>query len=170
MAELLVRTIDKDQPDLYLACQCLGRGDIVVVCEDGHKWSDTERNSPHWTIIEVPGASVDDFSHFMTPGPGDRKLDRMLRRRPFKLDLDAFDANIRKMTALVGQSGHKYRPHVKAHKSSLIGRRQLDAGAIGLCCATIREAEVMAEATAGLDGALLVTYEQLRTQFGDRRA
>lgn len=92
MAELLVRTIDKDQPDLYLACQCLGRGDIVVVCEDGHKWSDTERNSPHWTIIEVPGASVDDFSHFMTPEPGDRKLDRMLRRRPFTLDLDAFEA------------------------------------------------------------------------------
>lgn len=69
------------------------------------------------------------------------------------LDLDAFDANIRKMTSLVGQSGRRYRPHVKAHKSSLVGRRQLDAGAIGLCCATIREAEVMA--AAGLSGLLL---------------
>ncbi len=91
MAELLVRTMDKDQPDPYLAGQCLGRGDIVVVCPDGHKWSDEERNAKHWTIINVPGATEDDFSHFMTPEPGDIKLDRMLLRRPFKLDLDAIE-------------------------------------------------------------------------------
>lgn len=69
------------------------------------------------------------------------------------LDLPSFDANIQKMSTLVAASGRKYRPHVKAHKSSLIGRRQLAAGAVGLCCATIREAEAMA--AGGLSGLLL---------------
>jgi hypothetical protein len=92
MAELLVRTIDKDQPDPYLACRCLGRGDIVVVCPDGWEWSKVESDSPHWTIIKIPGVAVDDFSHFMTEEPGNPVQDRMLLRRPFKLDLDAIDA------------------------------------------------------------------------------
>ena len=69
------------------------------------------------------------------------------------LDLDALDSNIRKMAALAGQCGRKLRPHVKAHKSTKIGRRQLDAGAIGLCCATVREVEAMA--AAGLSGLLM---------------
>jgi D-serine deaminase-like pyridoxal phosphate-dependent protein len=44
---------------------------------------------------------------------------------------------------------------VKAHKSARIGRRQIEAGAVGLCCATVREAETMA--AAGLDGILLTS-------------
>jgi len=70
------------------------------------------------------------------------------------LDLDTFEANVRAMADLANRHRRKLRPHVKAHKSVQIGRRQLAAGAIGLCCATVHEAEAMAG--AGLSG-LLVT-------------
>jgi 3-hydroxy-D-aspartate aldolase len=70
------------------------------------------------------------------------------------LEAAAFEDNLGAMMALVGRYRRQLRPHVKAHKSTTIGRRQLEAGAVGLCCATVREAEVMAE--AGLEG-LLVT-------------
>jgi D-serine deaminase-like pyridoxal phosphate-dependent protein len=70
------------------------------------------------------------------------------------LEADAFEHNLLAMMELVRRHGRQLRPHVKAHKCAVIGRRQLEAGAVGLCCATVREAEVMA--AAGLDG-LLVT-------------
>jgi 3-hydroxy-D-aspartate aldolase len=70
------------------------------------------------------------------------------------LEAEAFEHNLAAMMDLVRRHGRQLRPHVKAHKCTAIGRRQLEAGAVGLCCATVREAEVMAE--AGLDG-LLVT-------------
>src|SRR5919106_1993839 len=70
------------------------------------------------------------------------------------LEAAPFEDNLGAMMGLVGRYGRQLRPHVKAHKSTAIARRQLEAGAVGLCCATVREAEAMAE--AGLDG-LLVT-------------
>jgi D-serine deaminase-like pyridoxal phosphate-dependent protein len=48
------------------------------------------------------------------------------------------------------------RPHAKTHKSPRIARMQLDRGAIGLCCAKLGEAEVLADAGVG---PLLVTTE-----------
>ncbi len=69
------------------------------------------------------------------------------------LEADALEHNIEAMMALVRRSGRELRPHVKAHKCTTIARRQLEAGAIGLCCATVREAEVMA--AAGLPGILV---------------
>jgi 3-hydroxy-D-aspartate aldolase len=70
------------------------------------------------------------------------------------LEADALEHNVEAMMDLVRRHGRQLRPHVKAHKCVAIARRQLQAGAVGLCCATVREAEVMA--AAGLDG-LLVT-------------
>ena len=64
------------------------------------------------------------------------------------LDADAFEHNLAAMMELARRYGREVRPHVKAHKCTTIGRRQLEAGAVGLCCATVREAEVMAEAGA----------------------
>lgn len=69
------------------------------------------------------------------------------------LDLDAFEANLAAMAAIVARGGRQLRPHCKAHKSSRIARQQLEAGAVGLCCATVREAETMA--SAGLSGVLV---------------
>ncbi len=69
------------------------------------------------------------------------------------LDADAFEHNLATMVALARRYGRELRPHVKAHKCTTIARRQLEAGAVGLCCATVREAEVMA--AAGLPGILV---------------
>jgi 3-hydroxy-D-aspartate aldolase len=71
------------------------------------------------------------------------------------LDADAFEHNLAAMMDLVRRHGCQLRPHVKAHKCTAIARRQLEAGAVGLCCATVREAEVMA--AAGLEGILVTS-------------
>jgi D-serine deaminase-like pyridoxal phosphate-dependent protein len=71
------------------------------------------------------------------------------------LEADAFEHNLAAMMERVRGAGRQLRPHVKAHKCTAIARRQLEAGAVGLCCATVREAEVMA--AAGLKGILVTS-------------
>ncbi|MFI4966171.1 MAG: alanine racemase [Caulobacterales bacterium] len=70
------------------------------------------------------------------------------------LDLDAFDRNLAKMAARARAAGLALRPHGKSHKCAAIARRQIAAGAVGICCAKLAEAEAMA--AAGI-GAILVT-------------
>jgi D-serine deaminase-like pyridoxal phosphate-dependent protein len=60
------------------------------------------------------------------------------------VDLDIAEANIASMAAFARRAGLRLRPHVKTHKSLAMARRQLDAGAAGLCVATVSEAEVFA--------------------------
>ncbi|MDX2044016.1 MAG: DSD1 family PLP-dependent enzyme [Acidobacteriota bacterium] len=72
------------------------------------------------------------------------------------LDLDLFEANIARMAAHAKAAKINLRPHGKTHKCPEVAHRQMKAGAIGLCVATIREAEAMA--TAGVKG-LLITSE-----------
>lgn len=60
------------------------------------------------------------------------------------LDLDALERNIRTLADYARSAGVNLRPHVKSHKSVEIARRQIAAGAVGVCCATISEAEVLA--------------------------
>lgn len=71
------------------------------------------------------------------------------------LDLDAFEANIRRMSEHATSAGLDLRPHAKTHKCSEIARRQVGSGALGVCVATIREAEAMAG--AGIGGLLLTS-------------
>ena len=60
------------------------------------------------------------------------------------LDLDAFEANIRRLRdALPGRV--RVRAHAKTHKCPEIGKRQIAAGAVGLCCQKVSEAEAMVE-------------------------
>jgi D-serine deaminase-like pyridoxal phosphate-dependent protein len=59
------------------------------------------------------------------------------------VDRDALDFNIRKMAALAAEFGKHVRPHAKAHKCVQIARRQMRAGAVGVCVATVAEAELM---------------------------
>jgi len=61
------------------------------------------------------------------------------------VDLDALDRNIAVMSEFAAAKGLKLRPHAKTHKSVDIARRQLAAGAVGLCCAKIGEAEALAD-------------------------
>jgi 3-hydroxy-D-aspartate aldolase len=71
------------------------------------------------------------------------------------LDLDAFEANLARMMEQVKRSGKALRPHAKAHKCVEIAKRQLAAGACGVCVATLAEAELMA--SAGISGILLTS-------------
>jgi len=71
------------------------------------------------------------------------------------LDIDALDRNIAAMAAIVAAHGAALRPHAKTHKSVDIARRQIAAGAIGLCCAKIGEAEVLAD--GGITGLLITS-------------
>jgi D-serine deaminase-like pyridoxal phosphate-dependent protein len=71
------------------------------------------------------------------------------------IDLDALEANLAEMAAVAAKAGVRLRPHTKTHKSPEIARMQVEAGAAGITCAKLGEAEVMAD--AGLDD-LLVAY------------
>ncbi|SAK87686.1 DSD1 family PLP-dependent enzyme [Caballeronia ptereochthonis] len=62
------------------------------------------------------------------------------------IDLDAFDANLAAMTAFAARHGVALRPHAKAHKSSEIAKRQVEAGAVGVCCQKLSEAYPFAAA------------------------
>jgi D-serine deaminase-like pyridoxal phosphate-dependent protein len=54
--------------------------------------------------------------------------------------------NIERMQAAAAARGIRLRPHAKTHKSPLMAGWQLDAGAVGICCAKIGEAEVFVDA------------------------
>lgn len=72
------------------------------------------------------------------------------------LDLDLFEANVAQAAALCRENGVNWRPHAKCHKSPDVGRRLVDAGAIGLTCAKLGEAEVFA--AAGISDLLIANY------------
>jgi D-serine deaminase-like pyridoxal phosphate-dependent protein len=71
------------------------------------------------------------------------------------IDRKVFMANVKAMAERARSRGINLRPHGKAHKSGIVGRIQMQAGAIGVCCATVRELETMT--AAGLSGTLLTT-------------
>lgn len=71
------------------------------------------------------------------------------------LDLDAFEVNLARMMDQVKRSGKALRPHAKAHKCVEIAKRQLAAGACGVCVATLAEAELMSQ--GGITGLLLTS-------------
>lgn len=81
------------------------------------------------------------------------------------VDLDLLDENIARMAQLCRDSAIALRPHAKTHKSIEIARRQLRAGAIGICCAKLGEAEVFA---AGGIESILITSPVV-SQEGGRR-
>ena len=57
------------------------------------------------------------------------------------IHLDRLEANISRVQAMVDARGIANRPHVKTHKIPAIGRMQIEAGAVGLTCQKLGEAE-----------------------------
>ncbi len=92
------------------------------------------------------------LSYHLIGKPGSRAL---LDTPTLIIDLDAFEHNLKAMHDVAAKRGIALRPHAKTHKCATIGRLQMEAGAIGLCCAKLGEAEAMA--AAGLDGLLLTS-------------
>jgi D-serine deaminase-like pyridoxal phosphate-dependent protein len=70
------------------------------------------------------------------------------------IDRPALESNIARMAATAAAHKVRLRPHAKTHKSAEIARKQLEAGAVGIACATLLEAEALAR--EGITG-LLVT-------------
>ena len=58
----------------------------------------------------------------------------------------ALEANLATMQAACSAAGVGLRAHGKMHKCTTLGRRQVELGAVGLCCQTVGEAMAYAEA------------------------
>jgi len=83
------------------------------------------------------------------------------------VDVAALDRNIARMARFFAEGTCRLRPHVKAHKTPEIARRQLAAGScVGLTCATLREAE----AVAGFCDDILLANEIVTTDKCGRAA
>lgn len=62
------------------------------------------------------------------------------------VDLDVMERNIARIVGTCRKHGVQWRPHIKGVKTPEIAHREIAAGAIGVTCAKLGEAEVMAEA------------------------
>ncbi|MCF6371198.1 DSD1 family PLP-dependent enzyme [Rhizobium halophilum] len=96
--------------------------------------------------------TVPTFAQYNLDAPGSRYA---LNTPALVLDLDAFDRNVERMADIMQAHGKNLRPHAKSHKSPTIAKAQIAAGAVGCCCATLDEAEVMA--AAGIAGILITS-------------
>ena len=61
------------------------------------------------------------------------------------IDLDIIKKNILRAQKICDAAGVANRPHIKTHKSPLLAKMQIDAGARGITCQKLGEAKVMAE-------------------------
>lgn len=78
------------------------------------------------------------------------------------LDLDALERNVARMAEYTAARGLALRPHAKTHKSRMVAGVQAQAGAVGICCATLHEAEQLAGATPSM---LLTSPVAARDKF-----
>lgn len=83
------------------------------------------------------------------------------------IDIDRTKENIQMMQERADALGLKLRPHIKTHRMPYFAKMQVEAGAAGIACAKIGEAEVMAD--AGIDDIFIANevigidkYERLR--------
>lgn len=79
----------------------------------------------------------------------------MLDTPALVLERPAFEHNLAKMAEIASRRGLALRPHAKTHKCAAIAKRQIAAGAIGVSCTILKEAEAMA--AAGIDGVLITS-------------
>lgn len=83
------------------------------------------------------------------------------------IDLDNMQANISRLQHYLDQHAIANRPHIKTHKIPHIANMQLDAGAIGITCQKLGEAEIMAQAGCR---DILITFNMLGASRLDRLA
>jgi len=83
------------------------------------------------------------------------------------VDLDAVERNIARLQGYCDEHGLAFRPHIKTHKLPAIAHMQLRAGAVGITCQKIGEAEVMER--SGIRD-ILLTYPILGESKAERLA
>jgi D-serine deaminase-like pyridoxal phosphate-dependent protein len=62
------------------------------------------------------------------------------------IDHPRVERNLARMQSVASAAGKRLRPHAKTHKSVAMARRQIAAGAAGICCAKLGEADIFADA------------------------
>ncbi len=89
-----------------------------------------------------------------------KELEPIMARSKFELetpclilDIDVLETNIVKMQSLATHNGKSLRPHAKTHKCTTIAKKQIEAGAIGVCAAKVSEAERLTK--TGIKGILI---------------
>lgn len=88
MCELLLRVVDKINPnDAILDQQCSKAGDVIVLKDNGWPWSVIEQTNPDWRIVKFPEIDVSVFEDMLRPDvDGNGSL---IRRKAKKLDIDS---------------------------------------------------------------------------------
>lgn len=81
------------------------------------------------------------------------------------LDLDVFESNLDRMQNHLSAHHMGLRCHTKTHKCPIIAKKQVERGAIGVCAATVSEAEMM---FAGGVPEILITSPVVTTEKIDR--
>lgn len=97
-----------------------------------------------------------DIALEISPKPGDR-IDSLSTPRPI-IDEDRLAANIARVQSYMDANGLNFRPHIKTHKIPALARAQVAAGAKGINCQKITEAEAFAD--AGFED-ILITFNIL---------
>lgn len=120
-AELAVRLVDKINEDPYLDVRCTKRGDVIVVVEQGWKWGKKELENPEWGFFYVP-ASVHECMQLLSPElPQTPTPDRMLRKRAFSFDIEAYEAGERDIKKLIVTKKRLEDPRVLGEDVRVIG-------------------------------------------------
>lgn len=100
ICELLVRVIDKINDDPYHDAQCTKRGDVIVAMPDGWEWGRAEISDPQYTIVKLPGVSLEVGESFLgrefNTDPANPSA--VLQRRAFRLDIDALQKKLGRLT------------------------------------------------------------------------
>src|SRR5262245_5342996 len=100
-------------------------------------------------VNHMPAAATNDDAPAKVRAKGDIPTPGLI------VDLDALEANLKTMADHCRRAGVQFRPHAKTHKCPALARRQIEAGAVGVCAATVPEAEALA--AAGIPGVLLTS-------------
>lgn len=83
------------------------------------------------------------------------------------VDLDRVERNIASLQGYCDEHGFAFRPHIKTHKLPELAHMQIRAGARGITCQKLGEAELMAD--AGLDD-ILISFPLVGRQKAERLA
>src|SRR5512134_159448 len=102
---------------------------------------------------------------WMPARPGDSLAD--VDTPALVLDLDKFEGNLERLMSAVAPRSVRVRPHAKSHKCVEIARRQVAAGAVGICCQKTSEAEPF---LAGGISDVLITNEVIGSRKTEQLA
>ncbi|HEX3808124.1 MAG TPA: DSD1 family PLP-dependent enzyme [Rhizomicrobium sp.] len=96
--------------------------------------------------------AAQDLNHDLIGVPGGRAR---LQTPALVIDLAVLEKNIAAMALHAMKHKIALRPHAKTHKSVEIAKLQIGAGALGICCAKLGEAEALAD--GGIDSILITS-------------